>query len=121
MKDIRIDVGVTTVLKLTVPRGSLISGQKLYFTIKNPPFARSKPMVEKSWEFAELFSDDGADAAVVYIYITPEESMSLKDNAEYDFNKEYLVGDEIIREPYRTKYGSNGKVNLRRGVGGGIV
>jgi hypothetical protein len=47
--------------------------------------------------------------------------MSLKDNAEFDFNKEYLVGDEIIREPIRTKFGSNGKVNLRRGVGGGIV
>lgn len=121
MKNIRIDVGVTTVLKLTVPRGSLIDGQTLYFTIKNPPFARSKPIVERSWEFAELFSDESAEAAVIYIYISPEESMSLKDNAEFDFNKEYLVGDEIIREPIRTKFGSNGKVNLRRGVGGGIV
>jgi hypothetical protein len=108
MKDIRIDVGVTTPLQIDLQE--FPTNQKIIFTIKNMPFARTEAVVER-----ELITD----GSIKTIYITPEESIAILDNAEYDFNQ--IIANEESGELMRIKLTDNGKVKLRKGVGGGIA
>lgn len=100
MKDIRIDVGVCTVLSINLEKIDFTGIEKIILTVKNLPGVTSKVIIER--EFTE--------AKVYEVIITPEESIKLADNAVYDFNKVLLDG-------MRQKITDNGRVVLRRGVG----
>lgn len=116
MQDIRIDVGVDT--HLTVNLGDdyqIPENEVLVFTIKNAPFARTEAVVERKF----AYNPEQAENKIFDIYITAKESVQILDNAEYDFNRIILDGNG--EEKYRFKMTDNGKVRLRKGVGGGIA
>ena len=100
MKDIRIDVGVSTVLNINLADVDFTGIEKIIFTVKNLPSFKSAPIIER-----EL-----TEPRVHEIIINPEESIKLADTAVYDFNK-------ILTDGTRHKMTDNGKIILRRGVG----
>jgi hypothetical protein len=100
MEDIRIDVGVDTILDIDLTPVTILDGEKVIFTIKNMPSVKSQVIIEK--EFTE--------AKVHKVVITAEESLCIQDKAQYDFQQIMLDGTRI-------KITENGKVNLRYGVG----
>ena len=100
MKDIRIDVGVSTVLSINLEGVDFTGIEKVILTVKNFPAFKSEVIIER--EFTE--------AKVHDIIIKPEESIKLTDSAVYDFNKVLIDGT-------RLKMTDNGKVVLRKSVG----
>jgi hypothetical protein len=100
MKDIRIDVGVCTVLNVNLADVDLAGIEKVIFTVKNYASFKDEAIIER--EFTE--------AKIHEVIIKPEESIKLKDGAVYDFNK-------VLTDGTRQKMTENGKVVLRRGVG----
>ena len=100
MKDIRIDVGVCTVLTVNLADIDFAGIEKVIFTVKNFASYKAETIIER--EFTE--------AKIHEVIIQPEESIKLKDNAVYDFNK-------VLVDGTRQKMTENGKIVLRRGVG----
>lgn len=100
MKEIRIDVGVCTVVSINLTDVDFTGIEKVILTVKNFADARSPVIIER--EFTEPGIHD--------IIIKPEESIKLIASAEYDFDKVLLDGT-------RLKMTDNGKVILRKGVG----
>lgn len=115
MQDIRIDVGVDTRLTVKLGDYQIPENEVLVFTIKNAPFVRTEAVVERKF----AYNPEQSENKIFDIYITAEESVQILDNAEYDFNRIILDGNG--EEKHRFKVTSNGKVRLRKGVGGGIV
>jgi hypothetical protein len=107
MKDITIDVGVDTAITIDLQNTEASATCPIIFTIKNAPFARTRAVVRREF----------TTAAIHTIYVTAEESAELQDNAEYDFSKRTEGLDGKVRT---FKITDNGKIRLRRGVGGGI-
>lgn len=100
MEDIRIDVGVDTILEVDLTDVDIAEGEKVIFTIKNDPSVKAQPIIEK--EFTE--------AKVHKLIITAEESINIEESAQYDFQ-------QILLDGYRIKITDNGKVDLRYSVG----
>ena len=100
MKDIRIDVGVCTVLKINLAEIDFEGIEKIMFTVKNFASHKADTIIER--EFTE--------AKIHEVIIEPEESIKLEDNAVYDFNK-------VLTDGTRHKMTDNGRIVLRRGVG----
>ena len=107
MKDIIIDVGVDTAIEIDLQNTGASETTPIVLTIKNAPFARTEAIVKREF----------TSPTVHLIYISPEESLGLLDNAEYDFSRR-IVDDEGIAR--LLKITENGKIRLRKGVGGGI-
>lgn len=100
MKDIRIDVGVCTVLNINLADVDFTGIEKVIFTVKNFASFKAEAIIER-----EL-----TERKVHEVIIKPEESIKLTDGAVYDFNK-------VLADGTRQKMTENGKVILRRGVG----
>lgn len=106
MKDITIDVGMDTAITIDLQNTEASEETPIVFTIKNIPFARTRAVVRREFTTPTIHT----------IYVTAEESAELQENAEYDFSKRVLHdGKERI-----LKITDNGKIRLRKGVGGGI-
>ena len=106
MKDITIDVGVDTAIEIDLQNTDASKETPIIFTIKNAPFAKTDPIVRREFTSREVHT----------VYITPEESLNMLDNAEYDFSKK-IMHSGVVRT---LKITDNGKIRLRKGVGGGI-
>ena len=100
MKDIRIDIGVSTLLSVNMTDVDFGGIEKVIFTVKNFPSIKADTIIER--EFTEPKIHD--------LIITPEESVKLSDGAVYDFNS-------VLSDGTRCKMTDNGRVILRRGVG----
>lgn len=74
--------------------------QKVILTIKNVPEVSSSKLIVREYDSPTVYNEN----------ITPEESLSLKTGAVYDFTIVDIEGR-------RYKNGENGKVVLRKGVG----
>ena len=100
MKDIRVDVGVHTVISVNLADFDFNGVEKVVFTVKNHATYKSDVIIER--EFTE--------AKVYNVTILPEESILLQRDAVYDFNAVFLDGS-------RHKITNNGKIILRMSVG----
>ena len=69
MEDIRIDVGVDTILDVDLTSVSIGANEKVIFTIKNMPSVKAEPIIEK--EFTE--------SKVHKVKITAEESVCVQE------------------------------------------
>ena len=101
MKDIRIDVGVHTILNINLSSFDFTGIKEVVFTVKNFSAVDSPVIIERK------FTEPGYHE----ITISPEESLKLANGAEYDFN-------QILTDGTRLKITDNGKVTLRKSVGG---
>ena len=100
MNDIRIDVGVCTVISVNLAEVDFTGIKKVIFTVKNLASFKAEAIIEREFTTAEIHE----------VIIKPEESIKLTDNAVYDFNK-------VLTDGTRQKMTDNGRVVLRRGVG----
>lgn len=101
MKEIRIDVGVCTMLTLNLADIDFTGIKEIVFTVKNKPSVEAPIIIERTFPAAGVYD----------IKITPEESVKLTQGAEYDFSKVLTDGTQL-------KMTDNGKVILRKSVGG---
>jgi hypothetical protein len=99
MEDIRIDVGVYTLLKVKLSNAKFTEGMSIVLTIKNSLDPNAPAIIEKTYTKAEDCD----------LEITPEESLQLTSGAMYDFNK--------VIDGKRYKISDNGRIILRKGVG----
>ena len=100
MQDIRIDVGVDTILEVDLSEVDFLGIKEIVFTVKNTPNVKCEPIIERKF----------TEAKVHQLKITAEESVKLSGSAEYDFQK-------VLVDGTRTKITDNGKVTLRVGIG----
>lgn len=100
MQDIRIDIGVCTALSINLSDVNFTGIKEVVFTVKNFADINSPVIIER--RFTEPKAHE--------IIITPEESVKLRPNAQYDF-------DAVLADDRRVKLTENGGVILRRGVG----
>ena len=100
MKDIRVDVGVHTVISVNLTEFDFKGVSKVIFTVKNDASYKSDEIIEREFTEAKMYD----------VTITPEESIQLKNDAVYDFNAVYVDGT-------RHKVSNNGRVILRNSVG----
>lgn len=100
MKEIRIDVGVHTILSINLSTVDFTGIKEVIFTVKNFTAVDSPVLIERT------FTEPGFHE----IIITPEESIKLAPGAEYDFN-------QVLDNGTRLKMTENGKVILRNSVG----
>lgn len=100
MNDIRIDVGVCTLLNINLSDIDFTGAEKIIFTVKNTPKVDAPVIIEREFTEPRIYS----------IKITPEESLRLKGGAEYDFNK-------VLADGTRIKITDNGKIIFRKCVG----
>lgn len=100
MNDIRVDVGVHTVISVNLEDFDFNGVKKVVFTVKNDATYKSDPIIER--EFTEAKIHD--------VTIEPEESIRLKKGAVYDFNK-------VLVDGTRHKITDNGKIIRRMSVG----
>lgn len=100
MKDIRIDIGVCTVLNINLSDVDFSATEKVIFTVKNFASVKAEEIIER--EFTEAGKHE--------VIVTPEESIKLLDGAVYDFN-------QVLKDGTRLKMTENGKVILRKAVG----
>ena len=103
MHQIRIDIGVCTILNINLSDTDFTGVEKIIFTVKNFPTVGSPVIIERVFTEPKPYK----------VIITPEESIKLTHTAEFDFNKVLIDGT-------RLKMDDNGKVTLRQGVGDGI-
>lgn len=96
----RIDVGVYTPITIDLSQYNFSGIKKVILTIKNVPDAGCSPVIERE------FTEPKVHTAI----ITPEESLLLRDSAEYDFN-------EVTLDDKRYKVSDNKPISLRRGCG----
>lgn len=100
MKDIRIDVGVYTVLYINLTDEHFSNAKKVIFTVKNYPEVTTEAIIERAFDKAGKHE----------IIITPEESIKLSDKAVYDF-------DKVRADDKRVKLTDVGRIVLRKGAG----
>lgn len=100
MKDIRIDIGVCTILNIDLTNIDFTGIKEIIFTIKNEPKVDAPVIIERVFTEAKAHS----------VMITAEESLQLRGGAEYDFNK-------ILEDGTRVKMTDNGKITFRKCVG----
>lgn len=100
MEDIRIDVGVDTILQVDLSEIEFTEVEAIIFTIKNILTIKAEPIVERRF----------LTAGVHDVIITALESSKLQDGAQYDFQKLLINGTRI-------KITDNGNIKLRRAVG----
>lgn len=100
MNEIRIDIGVSTVLNINLSNLDFSEINKVIFTVKNFPTVDSPVIIEREFTEPKIYT----------VIITPEESLKLSHSAEFDFNK-------VLKDGTRLKMDDNGKVVLRKGVG----
>ena len=100
MNEIRIDIGVCTVLNINLTNVDFTDIEKIIFTVKNFPMVDSPVIIEREFTEPKMYK----------VIIKPEESLKLTHTAEFDFNKVLIDGT-------RLKMDDNGKVTLRKGVG----
>ena len=100
MEDIRVDVGVDTLLHVDLSEFDFLGVDCIIFTIKNVVTVKAEPIVERHFY----------DAKVHDLIITANESAKLKNGAQYDFQKLLLDGTRI-------KISDNGNITLRMAVG----
>lgn len=98
MDNIRVDVGVYTALEVDLTQFDFTGISKLIMTVKNKLCTDI------------LFCREFTTAEKHSVTITPEESVLLRDDAEYDF-------DILTTDGKRYKNGDNGKIVLRKGCG----
>ena len=98
MDDVRVDVGVYTALEVDLREFDFTGISKLIMTVKNKLCT------------GILFEREFSTAEIHTVTITPEESVLLRDDAEYDF-------DILTTDGKRYKNGDNGKIVLRKGCG----
>ena len=101
MPDIVIDIGVCTRFTINLSGVDFTGIEKIIFTVKNDTETDSPVIIERE------FTESGSHAIIV----APEESVRLKNGAEYDLNK-------LLVDGTRHKMTNNGSIVLRRGVGG---
>lgn len=104
MEDIRIDVGVDTILQVDLSDINFLGIEAIIFTIKNQLTSISEAVIERRFTEAKVYE----------IIISAEESRTLQDGAQYDFQKLLIDGT-------RLKITDNGGVKLRRAVGEKVV
>lgn len=100
MEDIRVDVGVDTLLQVDLSDVDFLGIDSIILTIKNIVTIKAEPIVERRFKEAKIHD----------VIITAEESSKLQEGAQYDFQKLLLDGTRI-------KITDNGSVRLRRAVG----
>lgn len=100
MKEIRIDVGVHTILNINLSTVDFSGIKEVIFTVKNFSAVDSPVLIERK------FTEPGYHEVI----ITPEESVKLASGAEYDFH-------QILPNGTRLKMTENGKIILRKSVG----
>lgn len=100
MDDIRIDVGVDTILEVDLSTMDFTGVESVVFTVKNMLSVKAEPIVERTLTEAKKYA----------LIITAEESLLVNQNAQYDFQK-------ILLDGTRLKITDNGKVILRKSVG----
>ncbi len=100
MDDIRIDVGVDTILEVDLTDTNFLGIEYIVLTIKNTVSTKEKPIVERKFNEAKIHE----------IKITAEESIQITPEAQYDFQK-------VLEDGTRLKITDNGKIKLRRGIG----
>lgn len=100
MNEIRIDIGVCTVLNINLTNVDFADIEKIIFTVKNFPAVDSPVIIEREFTEPKMYK----------VIIQPEESLKLAHTAEFDFNK-------VLKDGTRLKMNDNGKVLLRKGVG----
>lgn len=100
MKDIRVDVGVHTVISVNLEDFDFTGINKVIFTVKNTASYKSEEIIEREFTEAKMYD----------VTITPDESIRLTNDAVYDFNAEYADGT-------RRKVSNSGRVILRMSVG----
>lgn len=100
MKDIRIDVGVCTVLNINLSDIDFTRVKEIIFTVKNYASIEVDAIIERKFTTAENHE----------VIIKPDESIKLEEGAVYDFSK-------VLTDGTRLKMTDNGKVVLRKAVG----
>lgn len=100
MNELRIDVGVHTILHINLTDVDFTDIQEIIFTVKNFSVANSPVIIERT------FTEPG----FYEVIITPSESLRLVQGAEYDFN-------QVLKDGTRYKISDTGKIILRRSVG----
>lgn len=100
MPEIRIDVGVDTILDVDLSAIDFSSTKEVVFTIKNNLSVDEKPVFEKS------FTSSGKHKMI----INAKESLCIQDGAAYDFQ-------QVLVDGTRIKLTDNGLIRLRISVG----
>lgn len=98
MECIQIDVGVYTSLEVDLSKFNFDGISKVIMTAIN------------KYDSGAIFEREFTTPEIHIITITPDESLKLSDNAEYDF-------DIITKDGRRYKTSENGKIILRKGCG----
>lgn len=100
VEDIRIDVGVDTILQVDLSDINFLGVEAIIFTIKNQLTSISEAIIERRFTEAKIYD----------LIISAEESKMLQDGAQYDFQKVLING-------IRVKLTENGRIKLQRAVG----
>lgn len=100
MNELRIDVGVHTILHVNLTEVDFTDIREIVFTVKNFSVANSPVIIERT------FTEPG----FYEVIITPSESLRLVQGAEYDFN-------QVLKDGTRYKISDTGKIILRKSVG----
>ena len=100
MKELRIDVGVYTLLHINLTDVDFTGIKEIVFTVKNVTLADAPAIIERS------FTEPG----FYEVLISPKESVKLTDGALYDFI-------QILEDGTRLKITENGRIKLRKSVG----
>lgn len=100
MNELRIDVGVHTILHVNLTDVDFADIREIVFTVKNFSVANSPVIIERT------FTEPG----FYEVIITPSESLRLVQGAEYDFN-------QVLKDGTRYKISDTGKIILRKSVG----
>lgn len=100
MKDLRIDVGVHTILHVNLTDVDFTDIKEIVFTVKNFSIPNAPVIIERTFTEAGFYE----------VIITPSESLKLVNGAEYDFN-------QVLNDGTRYKISDTGKIILRRSIG----
>lgn len=103
MNALRIDVGVHTLLHINLSNADFTGTSAIVFTVKNCSDVESPAIIERT------FTEPG----FYEVMISPEESLMLSPEAEYDFN-------QVLTDGTRLKISHTGKIILRQSVGDGF-
>lgn len=100
MKEMKIHVGVCTIVNINLSKVDFTGIKELVLTVKNSPSVSSPVIIERRYTEAKKYTE----------MITAEESVKLTKSAVYDFNK-------IMDDGTRLRYSPLGKVVLEEGAG----
>ena len=100
MDDVRLDVGLYTHFVIDCSQVDFTGIEKLIFTVKNSTGLKDPPVIRREFTAGGLQD----------VYITPEESIQVKNNAFWDV-------DKVLTNGQQYKMTDNGRVVLRFGVG----